>query len=140
MGRGDMLFNSVEHGKSVRVQGAFSSDDDIAQIIDFWANQGSGEHVSRDEISQAPLVGNPVDDASLYHEAVNVVTQFNYASPALLQRELKLGAGKAADLIDKLAANGIIGPREGDSASRPVLTDRDPTAVAAEPADQPANA
>ena len=140
MGRGDMLFNSVEHGKSVRVQGAFSSDDDITQIINFWANQGSSEHVSQEEISQAPLVGTPVDDASLYHEAVNVVTQFNYASPALLQRELKLGAGKAADLIDKLAANGIIGPREGDSASRPVLADRDSAAVAAKPADQPANA
>ncbi len=140
MGRGDMLFNSVEHGKSVRVQGAFASDDDIAQIINFWANQGSSEHVPPEEITEAPLVGNPVDDASLYHEAVSVVTQFNYASPALLQRELKLGAGKAADLIDKLAANGIIGPREGDSASRPVLADHDVTVVAAEPADQPANA
>ena len=140
MGRGDMLFNSVEHGKSVRVQGAFSSDDDITQIINFWANQGSSEHVSQEEISQAPLVGTPVDDASLYHEAVNVVAQFNYASPALLQRELKLGAGKAADLIDKLAANGIIGPRDGDSASRPVLANHDSTVVAAKPADQPANA
>lgn len=140
MGRGDMLFNSVEHGKSVRVQGAFASDEDIAQIINYWANQGSSEHVSQEEISQAPLVGNPVDDDSLYHEAVNVVAQFNYASPALLQRELKLGAGKAADLIDKLAANGIIGPREGDSASRPVLADQGSTVVAAEPADQPANA
>lgn len=140
MGRGDMLFNSVEHGKSVRVQGAFASDEDITQIINFWANQGSSEHVSQEEISRAPLVGNPVDEDSLYHEAVSVVTQFNYASPALLQRELKLGAGKAADLIDKLAANGIIGPREGDSASRPVLADRDTTVVAAKPADQPANA
>lgn len=140
MGRGDMLFNSVEHGKSVRVQGAFASDDDITQIINFWANQGSNEHVSQEEIAQAPLVGTPVDDASLYHEAVNVVAQFNYASPALLQRELKLGAGKAAELIDKLAANGIIGPREGDSASRPVLAGKDSTVVAAEPADQPANA
>lgn len=140
MGRGDMLFNSVEHGKSVRVQGAFASDEDIAQIINYWANQGSSEHVSQEEISQAPLVGSPVDDDSLYHEAVNVVAQFNYASPALLQRELKLGAGKAADLIDKLAANGIIGPREGDSASRPVLADQGSTVVAAEPADQPANA
>ena len=140
MGRGDMLFNSVEHGKSVRVQGAFASDDDITQVINFWARQGMSEQVSEEEISQAPLVGPPVDDAGLYHEAMNVVTQFNYASPALLQRELKLGAGKAADLIDKLAANGIIGPREGDSASRPVLADRNSTVVAAPPADQPANA
>ena len=140
MGRGDMLFNSVEHGKSVRVQGAFSSDEDISRVINFWAQQGSSEHVSEEEISQAPLVGAPVDDASLYHEAVSVVTQFNYASPALLQRELKLGAGKAADLIDKLAANGIIGPREGDSASRPVLADHSSSVVAAEPGDQPANA
>ncbi len=140
MGRGDMLFNSVEHGKSVRVQGAFASDDDISAIIDFWARQGHSEFVPEEEIAKATMVGAPIDNASLYHEAVNVVAQFNYASPALLQRELNLGAGKAADLIDKLAANGIIGPREGDSASRPVLAERNSTAAAGQTADQPANA
>ena len=140
MGRGDMLFNSVEHGKSVRVQGAFASDDDIAAVIEFWARQGHSEFVTEEEIAQAAPVGAPIDNESLYFEAVNVVSQFNYASPALLQRELKLGAGKAADLIDKLAANGIIGPREGDSASRPVLAARNSTTVAEQPSDQPADA
>ncbi len=127
MGRGDMLFNSAEHGKSVRVQGAFASDDDITELVAFWVKQGEGEYVSADEIASAVPLSSPIDESELYQEAVSVVMQFNYASPALLQRELKLGAGKATDLIGKLAAAGIVGPQEGESSSRAVIAKSNPT-------------
>ena len=122
MGRGDMLFTSAEHAKCVRVQGAFASDEEIAEVVKFWAGQGAGDHISEAEIADAaPAPSGQAEPETIFTEAVNIVTQFNYASPALLQRELKLNAAKAAELIQSLEEAGVVGPLEGEGVSRPFL-------------------
>jgi hypothetical protein len=56
----------------------------------------------------------------LYDDAVLIVVEFGKASTALLQKRLRIGYGRAAGLIDRMEANGIIGPADG-SKPRVVL-------------------
>jgi S-DNA-T family DNA segregation ATPase FtsK/SpoIIIE len=58
----------------------------------------------------------------MYEEALGLVLEHRYASPSFLQRKLRIGYTRAAQLIDALEERGIVGPPgEGKDGSRPVL-------------------
>jgi S-DNA-T family DNA segregation ATPase FtsK/SpoIIIE len=61
-------------------------------------------------------------DDELYGEAVELVQRLNKASVSLLQRRLRIGYTRAARLIDKMEADGIVGPAESGSKPREVLS------------------
>lgn len=63
----------------------------------------------------------PRGDEDLLEEAERIVTQYDRASASLLQRRLSIGYARAASLIDKLEAKGVVGPSDGSSTSREVL-------------------
>jgi S-DNA-T family DNA segregation ATPase FtsK/SpoIIIE len=52
-------------------------------------------------------------DDELYNAAVLAVIEAGKASTSFLQRKLKLGYGRARNLIDYMIQNGIIGPSDG---------------------------
>ena len=58
----------------------------------------------------------------LLPQAIKLVRQHERASASLLQRRMRIGYSKAAQLIDLLEQRGIVGPAEG-SRSREVLAD-----------------
>ncbi len=60
----------------------------------------------------------------LLPQAIRLVRQHERASASLLQRRLRIGYSKAAQLIDLLEQQGIVGPAEG-GRSREVLSDDD---------------
>ncbi len=60
------------------------------------------------------------DQDELLPEAIKLVQQHSRASASLLQRRLRIGYSKAAQLIDLLEQQGIVGPAE-DGRSREVL-------------------
>jgi S-DNA-T family DNA segregation ATPase FtsK/SpoIIIE len=60
----------------------------------------------------------------LLPQAVELVQQHRRASASLLQRRLRIGYSKAAQLIDLLEQEGIVGPAEG-GRSREVLGSRE---------------
>jgi DNA segregation ATPase FtsK/SpoIIIE-like protein len=62
--------------------------------------------------------GEDTDDN--FKEAVEVIVQYDRASPSLLQRRLAIGYARAARLMDQLEAAGVIGPMDG-SKPREVL-------------------
>ena len=121
IGQGDMLFSSSDSGKKKRLQGAYPSDSETLRITKFWADQGDSARLTHEEVAAAE---EPEEsELQLYEEAAEIVRRHTYASAALLQRELQIGATLARRLIDILEEQGVVGPPIEGRPSREVLKD-----------------
>lgn len=126
LGKGDMLFLPPGSSRLVRIHGAFVTENEIMQVVDFWRKQAEPDYdpsflvAPRDE--DAEEAGEPEEeyDDPLYAEAVRIVCSVGKASTSILQRRLRIGYGRAARLLDRMEREGIIGPPDG-SRPRDVL-------------------
>ncbi|MBB6444214.1 DNA translocase FtsK [Bacillus benzoevorans] len=119
LGRGDMLFFPVGASKPVRVQGAFLSDDEVEEVVDFVIGQQKAQYQEDMIPDDIPQKRGEVED-ELYSDAVDLVLEMQTASVSMLQRRFRIGYTRAARLIDEMEARGIVGPYEG-SKPRVVL-------------------
>ena len=139
IGNGDMLYAPITLGKPLRVQGAFVSDEERDEVIQF-IKQNSDAQYSDDIIAQieqaaikddgkssgssgndnASSGGKDNDYDELLPQAVDVILETNQASVSLLQRRLKLGYSRAARLVDQMEEIGVVGPFQG-SKPRDIL-------------------
>ncbi|MDR4946404.1 DNA translocase FtsK [Neobacillus cucumis] len=119
LGRGDMLFLPVGSSKPVRVQGAFLSDQEVEDTVEFVISQQKAQYQEEMIPDDIPEVTGAVDD-DLYEEAVDLIIDMQTASVSMLQRRFRIGYTRAARLIDEMEARGIVGPYEG-SKPRAVL-------------------
>lgn len=112
LGRGDMLLLPVGASKPTRVQGAFLSDQEVEDIVNYVVSQQKAqynEEMIPDEIQD--VEGEAEDE--LYQEAVELVVEMQTASVSMLQRRFRVGYNRAARLIDEMEARGVVGPHEG---------------------------
>ncbi|PLS06574.1 DNA translocase FtsK [Neobacillus cucumis] len=119
LGRGDMLFLPVGASKPVRVQGAFLSDQEVEDTVEFVISQQKAQYQEEMIPDDIPEVTGAVDD-DLYDEAVELIIEMQTASVSMLQRRFRIGYTRAARLIDEMEARGVVGPYEG-SKPRSVL-------------------
>lgn len=119
LGRGDMLFLPVGASKPVRVQGAFLSDEEVEEVVDFVISQQKAQYQEEMIPDDLPENTSEVED-ELYDEAVELVVEMQTASVSMLQRRFRIGYTRAARLIDEMEQRGIVGPYEG-SKPRVVL-------------------
>ena len=142
IGMGDMLYAPLGCGKPLRVQGAFVSDEEREQVIDFIkqgttpeyddeilrhiekaaAGKDAPEEKNGDGDSPA-LDDNPFSGCDeLLPQAVDVILDTKQASVSMLQRRLKLGYSRAARLVDQMEELGIVGPFEGSKPRQLLIT------------------
>ena len=139
IGMGDMLFSPVGIGKPIRIQGAYVSDEEREEVIQF-IKEGAGETQKNSEIEE--FMNKAAEDknadsgssdkeeksASGYDEmlpqAVEVVLETKSCSVSMLQRRIKLGYSRAARIVDQMEELGIVGPYEG-AKPRSVVVDRE---------------
>lgn len=119
LGRGDMLFLPVGASKPIRVQGAFLSDQEVEDVVEFVIGQQKAQYQEEMIPEDIPEVSDSVED-ELYEEAVQLIAEMQTASVSMLQRRFRIGYTRAARLIDEMEARGIVGPYEG-SKPRTVL-------------------
>lgn len=127
LGKGDMLFLAPSSAKLQRAQGAWTSDDEINQIVDFIKQQGTPEYenkVTEKITNPAPELPEQDEDDELVNQSIEVIRQTRRASTSSLQRRLRIGYNRAARLMDQLEEKGIIGPPQG-SDPREILIDLD---------------
>ena len=133
LGMGDMLFRNAGSSKLERVQGAFITEDEIANITNHWARQGEPEF--EEELLETP---EGVDDGSgrgeddmdpdsddLLDEAIRLVVQTETASVSMIQRRLRVGYTRAGRLIDMLERRGVISGYEGSKPRQVLITQAD---------------
>ncbi|QTN00110.1 DNA translocase FtsK [Sediminibacillus dalangtanensis] len=119
LGRGDMLFLENGSGQSVRIQGAFVSDDEIERVTNYVRKLAPPDYLFEQE-QLLEQVNVEEEEDELFNEAVAFVLQQNGASASLLQRRFKIGYNRAARLIDYMESHGIISEQKG-SKPRDVL-------------------
>ncbi|MEK7700057.1 MAG: DNA translocase FtsK, partial [Planctomycetota bacterium] len=122
LGGGDMLFSPPGTSKLVRVQGAYVSDDEVRDVVEYLKNCSTPQYSS--ELKQWKGAVDKENDArdNLYQEAVRIVLESQRGSVSLLQRRLEIGYSRAAKLIDLMAENGIVGEYKGSQAREVFLT------------------
>lgn len=124
LGRGDMLYLPMGANKPERVQGAFISDSEVQAITDYVRNQQDANYVEEMIPDDGPVTANGGGGSDeLYDEALNVVSELETASISLLQRRLRIGYNRAANIMDDLEANGIVSAQDG-SKPRDVLVQK----------------
>ncbi|MBT2637077.1 DNA translocase FtsK [Bacillus sp. ISL-39] len=119
LGRGDMLFLPVGASKPVRVQGAFLSDEEVEEIVNYVIGQQKAQYQEEMIPEDIPENTSEVED-DLYGDAVDLVVEMQTASVSMLQRRFRIGYSRAARLIDEMELRGVVGPYEG-SKPRTVL-------------------
>ncbi|KKU03055.1 MAG: cell division FtsK/SpoIIIE [Candidatus Amesbacteria bacterium GW2011_GWB1_47_26] len=120
LGRGDMLYIPPDQAKPTRIQGAFVSDREIHQLIEFLKKQGVAPHYTEEVTSMSVgqkgrsfISPNGEDRDPLFEDAVRLILSANNASASFLQRKLSIGYARAARILDELQQAGIIGPAAG---------------------------
>lgn len=121
LGRGDMLFLPVGANKPVRVQGAFLSDDEVEEVVDFVISQQKAQY-QQDMIPQETTEVNEEVEDDLYDDAVQLIVEMQTASVSMLQRRFRIGYTRAARLIDAMEARGVVGPYEGSKPRAVLIT------------------
>jgi len=130
VGKGDMLYMSQNTPKPRRMQGAFLSDEEIKNVVDYLKKE-TDEPEYIDEITEKPKTGGNSsfeynaggDDDELFDEAKQTILMAGKASTSYLQRRLRIGYARAARLMDLLEEAGVIGPGDG-AKSREILVDK----------------
>jgi len=133
LGKGDMLFYPTGYPKPVRVQGAFLSDDEIANVVDFIKEQ-TGDTVYDEKIT-SEIANSSVGGATssggssggsdldeYFVEAGKFIIGKDKASIGMLQRVYKIGFNRAARIMDQLSDAGVVGPEEGTKPRKVLMT------------------
>ncbi len=127
LGNGDMLYLAPGTSKLTRAQGAYVSDEEIENVIDFFSDMAPEYSPELAKITSANAKKNNEADSdrkedSLYDEAIEVVIREGRGSVSLLQRALGVGYGRGARLIDYMAEDGIVGEYNGSQAREVLYT------------------
>ncbi len=118
LGSGDMLFLAPGTANIKRIHGAYISEKETADIVEFWKRQGSSSYdeAVMQEIEKEPNGMNDDNDDDFddrYDEAVALVTEAGQASISMVQRRLRVGYNRAARMIEMMEKEGIVGPADG---------------------------
>jgi S-DNA-T family DNA segregation ATPase FtsK/SpoIIIE len=138
IGRGDMLFSPPGSSRLVRAQGAFVSDEEVTEFVEFLKKNGPPKYAQSvqnqidDDAASNPdnddeeeaATGEDADDEKLYQKSLGVLRATKRASTSTLQRRLRIGYNRAARIMDLMEERGIVGPENG-SSPREILKDLD---------------
>lgn len=137
IGRGDMLFSPPGSSRLVRAQGAFVSDEEVADFVEYLKRNGPPKYAENvqnqieddaaansDNDEDEVTDGESADDEKLYNKAMGVLRATKRASTSTLQRRLRIGYNRAARIMDLMEERGVVGPENG-SSPREILADLD---------------
>ncbi|SKC32905.1 DNA translocase FtsK [Photobacterium piscicola] len=128
LGMGDMLYLPSGQSHTIRVHGAFASDDDVHNVVNDWKARGRPQYIdsilNTDQGADSLLPGEaPSGDDDLdqlFDEVAAFVAETRRASISGVQRRFKIGYNRAARIVDQLQAHGIVSA-PGHNANREVL-------------------
>lgn len=125
LGKGDMLYYPQGLQKPLRVQGAFVSDKEVADVVDFLKKHNSNVTYSNDIEERMNSIaagadgsvetpGGSTDERDAYFiDAAKLLIDKDKGSIGMIQRYFKVGFNRAARIMDQLEEAGVVGPDEG---------------------------
>ena len=126
---GDSLFLQPGSAEPVRLQGAFVSDDEVHQVVNFVKAQAPADYIEGLLSGEAALettnIVNPnAGSDELFDQAVAFILESRKTSISALQRQLRVGYNRAANLMEALENAGIVSPADA-GGSRRILAQKD---------------
>ncbi len=136
LGKGDMLFAPQGYPKPARIQGAFVSDEEVSDVVDFLKNQCMGNGSLYDEEiqnqiqnmgSQSGLSGSQGSDSGsdideYFVDAARFIIEKDKASIGMLQRAFRIGFNRAGRIMDQLYDAGVVGKDEGTKPRKVLMS------------------
>lgn len=133
LGKGDMLFYPQGYSKPARIQGAFVSDKEVSDVVDFLKNQMLGNTYAEDVEEKINTIGasggnssigeERSDDRDVYFaDAGRFIIEKDKASIGMLQRVFKIGFNRAARIMDQLCEYGVVGEEEGTKPRKVLMS------------------
>ena len=135
LGKGDMLFYPQGIPKPVRVQGAFVSDKEVSDVVNYIKeengqvsyNAAVEEHMNNAESENTTVSidsnsGTGDGRDAYFADAAKLLIDKEKGSIGMLQRYFKVGFNRAARIMDQLEEAGIVGPEEGTKPRRVLMT------------------
>lgn len=132
LGKGDMLFYPQGYQKPARLQGAFVSDKEVADVVKYLSGNSDGEDNYDSEIqkqientslnSDSGKHGESDDRDHYFAEAGKFIIEKDKASIGMLQRVFKIGFNRAARIMDQLSEAGVVGPEEGTKPRKVLMS------------------
>lgn len=136
LGKGDMLFYPQGYSKPARVQGAFVSDKEVSDVVDYLKNQALGnvynsyaedieekiKNIGSSGGSTGSGSGGGNDRDEYFEEAARFIIDKDKASIGMLQRVLKIGFNRAARIMDQLCEYGVVGEEEGTKPRKVLMS------------------
>ena len=120
LGKGDMLFIENGTNKTIRIQGAFVSDDEIERVTNYVRQIAPPQYLfEQEQLIQMEMTD---EEDELLYDVIEFVSTQNHVSTSLLQRQFRIGYNRAARLIDSLEAKGIISGQNGSKPRDVLLT------------------
>ena len=116
LGDGDMLFMPPGVGRLARIHGAYVSEEEVRETVNFLRNQKAPEYdasilteiAKNDEENE-----EEIEFDEKYDEAIDIVTKTGQASISMLQRKLRVGYNRSARMIEVMEKQGVVGPSDG---------------------------
>ena len=132
LGRGDMLYSPMGANKPLRIQGAFISEEEVENVVEFIKSSEDEvnyreeiiEHINNESLSTTNNSSGGEENDVLLDEAIQLVVEYQQASTSFIQRKFKIGFNRASRIMEELEAQGIISERDG-SKPRKVLISKD---------------
>lgn len=129
LGKGDMLFFPTGYSEPIRVQGAFVSDKEVSDVVDFLReNNATPEYdhsvteiVEEPETEPAEKKAAPEND-EYFEDAGRFVIESDRAAAGQLQRRFSIGFNRAGRIIDQLHKAGVVGPAVGTKPRKVLMT------------------
>ena len=138
LGKGDMLFAPQGYPKPARIQGAFVSDEEVSDVVDFLKNQCMGNGNLYDEEIQNQIQnmgssgsqgaggtgsdgGSDIDE--YFVDAAKFIIEKDKASIGMLQRAFRIGFNRAGRIMDQLYEAGVVGKDEGTKPRKVLMTE-----------------
>ena len=126
LGQGDMLYMPPGSGYPQRIHGAFVSDHEVHEVVNYLKAMGEPNYIEGilTNETEGSELGEYGDDGAekdpLYDEAVSIVLKSRRASISSVQRQLRIGYNRAARLIEDMERAGLVSAMQSNG-NREVL-------------------
>ena len=134
LGHGDMLYMPPGTSVPIRVHGAFVDDHEVHKVVADWKQRGEPNYLeevlsggeSNDPIAAAFADGGDSEQDPFFDEAVAFVTKVRRVSISSVQRKLKIGYNRSANLVEAMEQAGVVS-EAGHNGAREVLAPPPPS-------------
>jgi S-DNA-T family DNA segregation ATPase FtsK/SpoIIIE len=113
LGKGDMLY-MAGGSKITRIHGPFVADNEVEKVVSYLKSQGTPDYmndITADDGSYVNNSSNGVDSSisdELYKQAIEIVQLEGKASTSFIQRCLKIGYNRAANIMEQMEKEGLV--------------------------------